>query len=384
MVGIRMIVIMAIVGGLIAYIADNMGSKIGKKRMSVFGLRPKHTSILLTVLSGMLISVLTIGVMAISSESARTALFGMEKIRSELKSLNEEKDIAQEALAQAKAEVEEKNSTISELDEKIRESTRANSEMEAKLADVTTKYTDAQKAVADLSASKDMLTSEVAALEESTAILRQGIISVREGQVFYRAGEVVYAGIMRGGLSHDENVAQVNWLLDNANAAVLHRLGIEEKDEKLQAIWLSNRVVEQAVDVLDRSKGNMFFRVRTIANIIVGEVVACDIEMTDNQFIYPDNTLILSEKVNIKKLEASYDTVILSFLNKVNRKAVEAGVLPDPITGKVGNMDANTMIEASNEMRRLGGTVILKAYARGDVTTAGPVRVRLEVVDGDE
>jgi len=42
------------------------------------------------------------------------------------------------------------------------------------------------------------------------------------------------------------------------------------------------------------------------------------------------------------------------------------------------------MIEASNEMRRLGGTVILKAYARGDVTTAGPVRVRLEVVDGDE
>ena len=93
---------------------------------------------------------------------------------------------------------------------------------------------------------------------------------------------------------------------------------------------------------------------------------------------------ILSEKVNLKKLEASYDTVILGFLNKVNRKAVEAGVLPDPITGKVGNMDANTMIEASNEMRRLGGTVILKAYARGDVTTAGPVRVRLEVVDGDE
>ena len=46
MVGIRMIVIMAIVGGMIAYIADNMGSKIGKKRMSIFGLGHKHTSIL--------------------------------------------------------------------------------------------------------------------------------------------------------------------------------------------------------------------------------------------------------------------------------------------------------------------------------------------------
>jgi hypothetical protein len=47
-------------------------------------------------------------------------------------------------------------------------------------------------------------------------------------------------------------------------------------------------------------------------------------------------------------------------------------------------MDATTVIEATNDMRRLGGTVILKAYARGDITTAGPVRIRLEVVDGDE
>ena len=384
MVGIRMIVIMAIVGGLIAYIADNMGSKIGKKRMSVFGLRPKHTSILLTVLSGMLISVLTIGVMAISSESARTALFGMEKIKAELKSLNEEKSIAQDALAKTKVEMEEKNSLISELDEKIRESTKANMEMEAKLADVSNKYDTAQKEVADLTASREQLTSEVATLEENTAVLRQGIISMREGQVFYRAGEVVYAGIMRGGLDHEQNVAQVNWLLDNANDSVLQRLGVEQKDEKLQAIWISNRVVEQAVEVLDRSKGNMLFRVRTIANIIVGEVVACDIEMTDNQFIYPDNSLILSEKVDLKKLKNGHENILMNFLNKVNHKAVEAGVLPDPITGKVGNMDATTVIEATNDMRRLGGTVILKAYARGDITTAGPVRIRLEVVDGDE
>ena len=384
MVGIRMIVIMAIVGGLIAYIADNMGSKIGKKRMSVFGLRPKHTSILLTVLSGMLISVLTIGVMAISSESARTALFGMEKIRAELKSLNEEKSIAQDALAKTKVEMEEKNVLISELDEKIRESTKANMEMEAKLADVSNKYDTAQKEVADLTASREQLTSEVATLEENTAILRQGIISMREGQVFYRAGEVVYAGIMRGGLDHEQNVAQVNWLLDNANTSVLQRLGVEQKNEKLQAIWISNRVIEQAVEVLDRSKGNMFFRVRTIANIIVGEVVACDIEMTDNQFIYPDNSLILSEKVDLKKLKNGYENILMNFLNKVNHKAVEAGVLPDPITGKVGNMDATTVIEATNDMRRLGGVVILKAYARGDITTAGPVIIRLEVVDGDE
>ena len=110
MVGIRLIIIMAIVGGFIAYLADKMGSKIGKKKMSVFGLRPKHTSILLTVTGGTIIAVLTIGVMAVSSQSARTALFGMDKLQKELKLLNAEKAEATVALDAAKERVEEQKS----------------------------------------------------------------------------------------------------------------------------------------------------------------------------------------------------------------------------------------------------------------------------------
>lgn len=109
MVGIRLIVIMAVVGGFIAYMADKMGSKIGKKKMSVFGLRPKHTSILLTVTSGTIIAVLTISVMAIASQSARTALFGMDKLQQELKILNDEKANAAVALDEAKNRVEVQN-----------------------------------------------------------------------------------------------------------------------------------------------------------------------------------------------------------------------------------------------------------------------------------
>lgn len=77
--------------------------------MSVFGLRPKHTSILLTVLGGTIIAVLTISVMAIASQSARTALFGMEKIQQELKLLNQEKADTTAALEQAKGKVNEQN-----------------------------------------------------------------------------------------------------------------------------------------------------------------------------------------------------------------------------------------------------------------------------------
>ena len=383
MVGIRLIIIMAIVGGFIAYLADKMGSKIGKKKMSIFGLRPKHTSILLTVTSGTIIAVLTIGVMAVSSQSARTALFGMDKLQRELKLLNAEKEGAIMALDAAKGRVEEQNKKISELDAKMQDSMRENDAMEAKLAEVNSMYSKAQEELTALTESKEQLTSEITELEKTTDALRKGIINMREGQVYYRAGEVVYAGVMRGGLKHDANVAQVNWLLQNANEAALERLGMQQKEEPLQAIWLSRGVVNNAVSALDKSKGNLFFRVRTVANIIVGELAVCEIEMFENQFIYPDGTLIYSADYDLHDGSPTHDNLLMGFLSQINHQAVQAGVLPDPLSGKVGNMDAATMIETSNAIRRINGAFTIKAYAKGDITTAGPVRLRLEVIPKD-
>ena len=380
MVGIRLIVIMALVGGFIAYMADKMGSKIGKKKMSVFGLRPKYTSILLTVTSGTIIAVLTIGVMAIASQSARTALLGMDKLQQELKILNTEKANAAVALDEAKNKVEAQNKKISELDAKMQESMQENDAMETKLAEINAMYSRAQNEVAELTNSKEALTSEIKDLEQTTEALRKGIINMREGQVYYRAGEIVYAGVMRGGLKHEENIAQVNWLLQNANETALQRLGVQETKQPLQAIWISKNMVENAVDALDKSRGNLFFRIRTVANIMVGELAVCDIEMFENQFIYPDDTLILSVDYNLRDDKDNNENLIMAFLSQVNHNAVQAGVLPDPLTGKVGNLDAATMIETSNAIRRTNGMLTLKAYAKGDITTAGPVRIRLEVV----
>ena len=379
MVGIRLIIVMAIVGGFIAFLADKMGSKIGKKRMSVFGLRPKHTSILLTVLSGTIIAVLTISVMAISSNSARVALFGMDQLQKELKMLNEEKAAAGTELAQAKGKVDEQNKKIALLDDKIKAAEAENDAMEGKLSELNDMYARAQSEVGSLTQSKLQLTNEVADLEKTTEQLRKGIINMREGQLYYRAGEVVFAGVMRGGLKHEENEVQMNWLLQSANEAALQRLGVQHDAKPVQAIWLNKNIVESAVAELDKSKTNKFFRIRTVANIFVGELAVCDIEIVDNNFVYPDGTLIYSEQYSLRQSNTSYEGLIMDFLTQVNHTAVSAGVLPDPMTGKVGSMDAATVIEAANAMRRTSGSFVLKAYARGDISTAGPVRVRLEV-----
>lgn len=67
-IGIFMFLILIAMGGLIAFLGDRIGSKVGKKRMTLFGLRPKYTSVIVTIISGILISFFTIAVLAVVNE----------------------------------------------------------------------------------------------------------------------------------------------------------------------------------------------------------------------------------------------------------------------------------------------------------------------------
>ncbi|HWR10033.1 DUF3084 domain-containing protein [Sporomusa sp.] len=56
MFGLVLIAILGVMGGAIAYIGDKIGTKVGKKKLSLFGLRPKYTSIIVAVTTGILIT----------------------------------------------------------------------------------------------------------------------------------------------------------------------------------------------------------------------------------------------------------------------------------------------------------------------------------------
>lgn len=379
MVGIRLMIIMAVVGGLIAYLADKMGSKIGKKKMSVFGLRPKHTALLLTVASGVVISFLSILTVTISSQSARTALFGMEKIQAELAALNKEKETATKALEEAKGNVKTQNEIIELLDKDIKKSTEAKKQAEAQLHGVQGKYALAKMEVKSLSDAKANLANEVKDLEATTERLRQGIINMREGQVYYRAGEVVYAAVLRGGMTAEENRDQVLWLLQNANESALQRLGELKPEKPVQVIWVSQEMVDEVMTLLSKSNENYLCRLRTHANIIVGELVACEMELIPNKLVYEDDEEICSAEYNLAEHPMPADAVVMAFLTKVNHNAVAKGVLPDPVTGKVGTLDAETMVMTSNAIKNATGAFKITAYAKGDVYTAGPVRISMKV-----
>ena len=84
MYGVVLVAVLLVMGGAIAFIGDRLGTRVGKKRLSIFGLRPRHTSILVTIVTGICITGATFGIMSAVSENVRTALFGMEKLNAQI------------------------------------------------------------------------------------------------------------------------------------------------------------------------------------------------------------------------------------------------------------------------------------------------------------
>jgi len=66
--------VLFVMGGATAYMGDKLGSYIGKKRHSSFGLRPRHTAMLWTVVSGGAIAVGTLSLLFILDNTVKTAL----------------------------------------------------------------------------------------------------------------------------------------------------------------------------------------------------------------------------------------------------------------------------------------------------------------------
>ena len=390
MFGIRLMFLLAVMGGIIAFIADKMGSKIGKKKLSVFGLRPHDTSVLLTVLSGVAIALLSVGILAVSSESARTALFGMEKLQKELKRLGTEKSTAEKEYNQAMQSLKEKNDAIAALDKKIQEANEAKEAAESQLQNANTSLNEvrgqyqatqgalltARSEVQSLTEARDKLNKEINGLKQETKNLQTGLAFMRGGQMMYRSGEVVFAGVLRGGMAPEENRKQLDWLIDNSNTAAMNRIGLDPAS-KAEIVWAQRAEYDRLLELLGKTKSNVLVRVRSLANTVVGQPVLCGMEVLPNKLIFKNGARIYQKVIDVTDKTVTPDQALMNFLQEINGISVKAGVLPDPMTGKVGNINAVTIVETVNKMQRMGGKIRLIAYAAGDITTAGPVELRL-------
>ena len=134
------VVLMVAIGGVSAYVADILGYKIGKKRLSIKRIRPKYVARISVVIAGMLIPIITMALLYAASSDFRTWLTRgsqvvkdlelkskeVEKINIQLKDgetrnaqLKNQNEINQERFSKKKKEADEQEKKVSELNGKV-------------------------------------------------------------------------------------------------------------------------------------------------------------------------------------------------------------------------------------------------------------------------
>lgn len=408
MFGFSLIAVLAVMGGLIAYIGDKIGTKVGKKKLSIFGLRPKYTSIIVAVATGVLITASSLAILTISSRDVRTALFGMEKLRAELVALSAEVDEknqkleANRLLLQVKEE--EYTSLVQHVDEALNQLAKLQAELSGAIAqrdqtmaalartqaDYDSARGDLAKAQADiaaletikkeldtkindLSVARDNLKGDVDRLTEETAKLRTGIQYLREGKVLFRADEVLATAVVNTNVQEMEN--DLLKIILETNRGVLQRMG--KPDAAVEALWISQSDYQNSLKSLQNSDQSTVVRIVVNENTVLGEPVIAHFELFPDKRIFARGEEIYKTTLDAEHVE-NIEQLVLNFLQKVNNIAVDRGVLPeDTLRGTVGSMSGAEFFNTVNQIKKIGGVLEITAIALEDTSVAGPLQIRM-------
>lgn len=402
-----MLLVLAIMGGIIAYLGDKIGSRVGKKKIKLFGLRPKYSSILITIITGISISAVTLGVMSILSQNVRIALFGMYQLQLQKAELEQQRDRLLEQVRNLGIEMEEKNSLLaeneallrhqedqlSEANDRIRMTQLDLEQTQAARDDMSRQLTIVQVARDEMMARNEQLNTEndelekmqahmtetIGKLDERIKLLNDKMTDIREGQVLFRVGEVLSSTVIMSGQSDTATQEALGELLTKTNDSIRNHLGIQDGSAVL--LYVSKDELEETIASLhSMPKGSKLIRITAAGNIILGEPALVHVQIYDNNLIYHKGEVVAELTLRASDVDGSAEYEVFRFLHEVNQQAVKQGLLPDPLTGNVGSLTATQIFDTMQRIKAYNsGEIILRAVTRNDIYTAGPLDIDIMV-----
>ncbi len=177
--GYILIVAILVLGGVIATVGDRIGSRVGKARLSLFNLRPRKTAVLVTILTGGIISASTLGILFALSDQLRKGVFEIGQIQKQLRVAGDELREARTQKSQVEKELNQSRSTLTTAEKRLDEANQSLSAVvekqartESQLRRVASSFLQAQYRLQEVSEQAGKLRSEIQTLQTE----RQGLL----------------------------------------------------------------------------------------------------------------------------------------------------------------------------------------------------------------
>ncbi|MBL3539473.1 DUF3084 domain-containing protein [Aminivibrio sp.] len=377
----RLILTLIVLSGVLAYLGDVLGMRIGKKRISLFGLRPRDTSRLITAVTGMFISIAVLITMTVISENVRTALFSMKFIRGQLQSLTRELQESRSESQLMAINLLDSEKRLKEQEEKLLSVQNELATAQPLLEEIRQSLSTTQKERDQLEEEKKVLSASVEELRREAEELRKGLIQIRSGRIAVFAKEILGQMAVEP-MSDRSEVEQIfQDLRRRAEYVIAARTGLSPSEIVL-AVDIEKEM--EKIASCTEQQTRKFVRTVAEANAVFGEDIKITYEVSDSELVYRKGDVLYVRTVDPGAVRENAEAELHLILRMVNRKAVQDSIKPDPVTGKVGALDATAFFEAVETIRKAESKLTVEVTAAEDIYTEGPVRVTLNLRPAEE
>jgi uncharacterized protein (DUF3084 family) len=225
-----------VLGGAIASVGDRVGTKVGKARLSLFNLRPRKTAILITVLTGSLISASTLAILFGTSEQLRTGVFRLEKIQKNLRNARKELEKTKNQKSQVEIELTQAKSQQAEAQQKL---DATNQSLQSTLTKLSEATANQARTEAQLEQTQGQLNSTNSQLSQTQGKLNQtqNELNQTQGQLTAVSSQVMALRDERQKLieQRDQLQAERQNLIGQRNQLQAERSSLIQQRNQLQA-----------------------------------------------------------------------------------------------------------------------------------------------------
>jgi len=151
------------ISGVIAFIGNYVGRRAGKRRISILGIRPYYTSMIITVLTGIVITTVTLVILVNVSSSMKSALENKAQLQEAIRLLSQRLSTTQSELSIRASELNAAIEYQKKLEEKINEQSEKVKNLEKQIKEME----------AEIKAKEVALKNREIALEESKSHLEE-------------------------------------------------------------------------------------------------------------------------------------------------------------------------------------------------------------------
>ena len=380
MTGWLLILTLLVLGGVLSNLGDRLGSRVGKARLSLFRLRPRNTAVLITVLTGSLISAISLGLMLLVSERLRTGLFELDQLeerlansRRLLASSQLELNRAEQGKRDAQQRFEQAQARASKLRQELAPLIAQRNRLEQERSRLNLEVRDRDAEIGRTEAELSQVRKRIAAGAQELKDLESNLIALRRGDVVITSGQILSSA--KVALERPEQAQQViTALLQQANINSFRRVLPGQPPDR-QILLVPRNDIAKLEELLAKP-GRWVVSILSAANVLRGE---------RQVLAFPD---LRPNRPVVKAGEVLASTTVegdLTGLDGINRRlnlllaaayarAQRQGTLVEGLQFDAASL--NQLGRALGE-RPAGQVVQLEAVVLRDADTPDPIAVEL-------